>query len=78
MLDPLVFKGVSYAFIGLLAFTGLALSVVSLRKELIYGKPVHGVFPVVLVLASLCFLISIATAYVPIEINSKRAALTSK
>jgi hypothetical protein len=67
VLDPLAFKAVSYGLAGILALAGLVLSVVSLRIEIIYGKPVHGLLPVTLMIASLCFLIVLLTAYVQLQ-----------
>ena len=62
MFDPLAFKGLSYGLAGLLALAGLALSVVSLRIEIIYGKPLYRLFPVVLTIAALYVLIVVVTA----------------
>jgi membrane protease YdiL (CAAX protease family) len=84
VLDPLAFKAVSYGLILLIALVVLVLSLVSFRKEFISDKPVHGLFPLVLIIAGLCVLISLATAYVqfqrPVSIllRWERAALTSK
>jgi hypothetical protein len=80
VLDPLLFKGVSYLFAGFSALTGLILSVISLKEELIPAKPAHGAFSLALILAALCTFILLFTAYLPIEqVNSKRAAaITSK
>jgi hypothetical protein len=67
MPDPLIYKSVSYGIVGLLAFTALILSVVSLRKELTTDKPVDGLSPVILIIAGLCVFISLASAYVQLE-----------
>jgi prepilin signal peptidase PulO-like enzyme (type II secretory pathway) len=64
MLDPLAFKAVSYDLILLLALTGLVLSFVSLRKEFTSDRPLHGLFPLILIIAGLCGVISVLTAYI--------------
>jgi hypothetical protein len=79
VLDPVLFKGVSYLFAGFSALTGLVLSVISLKKELVPDKPAHGAFSLALILAALCTLILLFATYVPVEqVNSQRAALSSK
>jgi hypothetical protein len=47
------------ALIGLLALTVLILSVVALRKEIVFGKPLSGFLPVVLIIGALCALIAL-------------------
>jgi hypothetical protein len=65
--DPLAFKALSYGAVGLLALTVLILSVVWLRIEIISGKPLSGFLPVLLIIAVLCALISLLTAYVQFQ-----------
>jgi hypothetical protein len=78
VLDPLLLKGVSYLFAGFLALTALILSLVSLGKELISEKPVHGGFSLALILAAFCAVISLISTYVPIEQgNAKKVAFSS-
>jgi hypothetical protein len=84
VLDPLAFKALSYGLAGLLALAAIVLSVVSLRIEIIYGKPVHGLFPVVLMISALCVFIVLVTAYVELQrpvstlLRWERAAFTSR
>jgi hypothetical protein len=73
VLDFLVFKPVSYALILLLVLTGLTLAVVSLKKELISGSPLNGLFPFVLIIAGLCVLMAPTTAYVQFQWPSLNA-----
>jgi hypothetical protein len=81
--DPLAFKALSYGAVGLLALTVLILSVVWLRIEIISGKPLSGFLPVLLIIAALCALISLLTAYVQFQqatstmLHWERAAFTS-
>jgi membrane-bound ClpP family serine protease len=81
--DPLAFKALSYGAVGLLALTLLILSVVWLRIEIISGKPLSGFLPVLLIIAALCALISLLTAYVQFQqatstmLHWERAAFTS-
>ncbi len=83
MPDPLAFKALSYGAVGLLALTLLILSVVWLRIEIISGKPLSGFLPVLLIIAALCALISLLTAYVQFQqatstmLHWERAAFTS-
>jgi uncharacterized membrane protein len=84
MLDPPAFKAVSYGLILLLAFAGLLLSLVSLRKEIFSDKPVYGLVPFILVIAGLCGLISVLTTFLdaqrPVSVLLKweRAAVAYK
>jgi hypothetical protein len=81
--DPVVFRGVRYGLIGVLALTGLILSVVSLKREFLSQKPLYD-FIVVVLIVGLCGLVSALTAYVqfqrPVSILLKweRAALVFK
>jgi hypothetical protein len=81
--DPLAFKALSYGAVGLLALTLLILSVVWLRIEIISDKPLSGFLPVLLIIAALCALISLLTAYVQFQqatstmLHWERAAFTS-
>jgi hypothetical protein len=65
--DPLAFKLLSYGLIGLLASTVLMLWVVSLRREIMSGKSLQGLLPVVLVVAVLCAFIALITAYIEVR-----------
>jgi hypothetical protein len=67
MLDPLAFKAVSYGLILLLAFTGLMLFLVSLRKEFTSDRPLRGLFPFALYVTAISLLASLATAYVQLQ-----------
>jgi hypothetical protein len=67
MLDPLVFKAVSYGFILLPALTALFLSLLSLKREYVSGKSLDGLFVLVLTIAGLCGLISVLTGYVDVK-----------
>ena len=67
MADVLAFKALGYALIGLLAFTVLILSIVSLRREIIFGTPPNGFSPVIIIIAALCALIALAIAYVQLQ-----------
>jgi hypothetical protein len=84
VLDPLALQAVSYALAGLLALAGLILSAISLKGEIVSGKPLNGLFPVVLIIAALCVLISLATAFLQIQrpvsilLRWERAAVTTK
>ena len=84
MLDPLAFKAVNYGIAGLLVWAALVLSVASLKIETVYGRPVNGLFSVVLIIAALCILIVLLTAYVqlrrPVSIllRWEKAAFTAK
>jgi hypothetical protein len=64
MLDPLAFKTLSYALAVLLALAALVRSLISLRIEIIYGKPFNGLFPTVLIIGAFCLLSLLFTAYV--------------
>lgn len=64
MADPLAFKALSYGLIGLLASTVLVLWMVSLRREIIAGKSLNGLLPVLVVVAALCAFIGLLSAYV--------------
>jgi len=67
-----------------LVFTGLILSLVSLRKEIFSDKPVYGLCPFILIIAGLCGLISALTALVDLQrpvsvlLKWERATITSK
>ena len=67
MPDGLGFKALGYALIGLLALTVLILSIVSLRIEIISGTPPNGFSPVIIIIAALCALIALLTAYVQFQ-----------
>jgi hypothetical protein len=67
MPDVLAFKALGYALIGLLAFTILILSIVSLRSEIIFGTPPNGFSPVIIIITALCVVIALVTAYVQLQ-----------
>jgi hypothetical protein len=67
MASALDFKALGYALIGILALTVLILSVVSLRREIISGTPPNGFSPVIIIIAALCALIALLTAYVQFQ-----------
>jgi hypothetical protein len=67
MPDVLAFKAVGYALIGFLALTVLILTVVSLRTEIISGKPLNSFVPVVIIIATLCAFIALFTAYLELQ-----------
>jgi hypothetical protein len=67
MPDVLAFKALGYALIGLLALTVLILSVVSLRIEIISGKPLNSFLLVVVIVATLCAFITLLTGYVQLQ-----------
>jgi hypothetical protein len=56
VLDPLAFNALNYALAVLLALAALVLSLISLRIEIIYGKPFNGLFPTVLIIGAFCLL----------------------
>jgi hypothetical protein len=62
MAVTLAFKALTLALVGLLVITVLALSLVSLRKEIHTGQPLTGLFPLVLIIATFCILIALLTA----------------
>jgi hypothetical protein len=84
MPDALAFKALSYGLIGILALAGLILSFVSLRREIICGKPPSRFSPVILIIAALCAFIALLTAYIhsserlQIMLRWERAAVTSQ
>ena len=67
MPDVLAFKALGYALIGSLALTVLILSVVSLRIEIISGKPLNSFLLVVVIIATLCAFIALLTGYVQLQ-----------
>jgi hypothetical protein len=81
--DPVVFKGVSYGLIGVLALTGLILSLVSLKKELRSKKPLYDCIVVVLIVGLSGLVFAFAT-YVQFQrpvsalVKWERAALVFK
>jgi hypothetical protein len=65
MAEVLLFKGVSYALIGLLAITFFTLSLlasISLAKNIRAGQPERDLFPFVLVIVTVCALLALLTA----------------
>jgi hypothetical protein len=83
MAGALAFKALSYGLVGLLALTVLILSIVSLRREIISGKPPNGFSPVILIIAALCAFIVLLTAYIQLQrttstmLRRETAAITS-
>jgi hypothetical protein len=67
MADALVFQALSYGVVGLLALAALVVCVVSLRKETISEQPLHGLIPVLLLLAALCASIALLAAYIQFQ-----------
>ena len=63
----LAIKGLSYGIVALLAVALLALSLVSLRKEIQTGRSLMGLFPVALLISVLCALIALYTAYLRVH-----------
>ena len=78
----LAVKGLSYGLVTLLLITLLALSLVSLRKEIQTGRSLVGLFPVALTITVLCVLIALFTAYLRMhrarstEIQFDRTSIT--
>ena len=56
------FKILGLGFIGLLTLTVFALSLVSVHKDFRAGQPVTGLFPLVLIILTLCILITLLMA----------------
>jgi hypothetical protein len=83
MLDPLAFKAVSYGLILVLAFAGLLLSLVSLRKEYLSDRPLGRLFLLLVVIAGLRGMISMLTVVVDVQrpvsalLKWDRAAVTT-
>jgi hypothetical protein len=50
--------------VGLLALTALVLSIISLKREIVSGKPLDGFLPVALIIAALCASIALLAAYI--------------
>ncbi|MDH3446086.1 MAG: hypothetical protein OEN50_19335 [Deltaproteobacteria bacterium] len=63
----LAMKSLSYGLVLLLAATLLALSLLSLRKEVQTGRSLIGFFPVALIITALCAVIALYTAYMRIH-----------
>jgi hypothetical protein len=58
------FKALSYGFVGLLAIGVLALSLISLRRDIRSGRPLTGLVRFALVIGVFCVLMTLYTAYV--------------
>ncbi len=69
----LAIKGVSYGLVALLAVTLLALSLLSLRKEIQTGQSLIGLFPLALIITALCTVIALYAAY--LRLNRARATM---
>ena len=68
------FKALSYGLVGLLAIRVLALSLISLRRDIHSGRPLTGLVRFALVIAVFCLLVTLYTAYVRL----KRATSTAR
>ena len=68
------FKALSYSLVGLLAIKVLALSLISLRRDIHSGRPLTGLVRFALVIAVFCVLVALYTAYVrlPMSISASR------
>ncbi len=69
----LAIKGVSYGLVALLTVTLLALSLLSLRKEIQTGQSLMGLFPLALTITALCTVIALYSAY--LRLNRTRATV---
>jgi len=58
------FKALSYGLVGLVAIKVLALSLISLRRDIHSGRPLTGLVRFALVVAVFCVLVTLYTAYV--------------
>jgi hypothetical protein len=83
VLDPFLFKTLSLLLLGILALAAV-LSVISVRKESISDRPLHGCFSVVLFLVALCAFVSLISAYaqfqrpVSFQLKWKIAAIAAR
>ena len=73
------FKALSYGLVGLLAIIVLALSLVSLRRDIHCGRPLTGLVRFALVIAVFCVLVTLYTAYIrlPMSISASRTTKAS-
>jgi hypothetical protein len=65
MAEVLLSRALSYGFIGLLAITFFALSLlafISLARKIRAGEPERDLFPFVLVIVTVCVLLALLTA----------------
>jgi len=68
------FKALSYGLVGLLAIRVLALSLISLRRDIHSGRPLTGLVRFALVIAVFSVLVTLYTAYA----RFKRATSTAR
>jgi hypothetical protein len=73
------FKALSYGLVGLLAIIVLALSLISLRRDIHCGRPLTGLVRFALVIAVFSVLVTLYTAYIrlPMSISASRTTKAS-
>jgi hypothetical protein len=73
------FKALSYGVVGLLAFRVLALSLISLRRDIRSGRPLTGLVRFALVIAVFSVLVTLYTAYIrlPMSLSASRTTKAS-
>jgi len=73
------FKALSYGLAGLLAIRVLAMSLISLRRDIRSGRPLTGLVRFALVVAVFCVLAALYTAYIrlPMSISASRTTKAS-
>ena len=70
------FKALSYSLVGLLAIKVLALSLISLRRDIHSGRPLTGVVRFALVIAVFSVLVTLYTAYIRLRMSISASVAT--